>query len=246
MQTALGLGSIIQTFEVGEDTSDWGDDWVAPVGYTQSAPTFLDEALGGQQAGMGTTAVGQEAYRIFKNNTAGLDLVSASYRMSLYVQIDFGADPPSSGNFAIANGDYGAFAGQLRLNGDGSNGDIPWMASDGTSFVDTGINLTFSTPYFTEFIFDPVAQTYDVTVSRVNVAGVVQETGSASGLGYYPNAQTNGQYGKLLFHAAGSAGDVDFSVDNISVTNSIPEPATTALIIVLASGLWIASRHRKR
>jgi len=244
MGSAHGIVQITQTFEVGEDTSDWGSEWVAPAGYDGDAPTFLDESLGGFQAGEGISAVGQEAYREFKNNTAGLDLTQA-YSMSMYLQLDFGVDPPASGNFSISNGDYGANAGQIRLSGSESSGNIDWTATDyGSSLVDLGINLIFNTPYLVIFDIDPVAQTYAVTVSRVNAAGVVQETGSASGLAIDPSVFVNEQYGKLLFHVDASAGDVDFFVDNIDISSAVPEPSALATVFGLSALLCVSRRRR--
>ncbi len=238
-----GIVQLSQTFEVGEDTSDWNSSWVAP-GYQGDAPTFLDESLGGFQAGTGGSTDSQEAYREFKNNTAGLNLLEA-YTMSMYLELNFGVDIPASGNFSISNGDYGANAGQLRLNGNDGAGDIAWTASDyGSSFVDLNIDLEFDTPYLVVLDIDPVAKTYGVTVSRVNAAGVVQETGSASDLAIDPNVFINGQYGKLLFHVEGSAGEVDFTVDNINIS-SVPEPSYGLAFGAIAGAILLAGRRTR-
>lgn len=56
--STASAGTLIQTFEDGEDTSNWGSV-EHPSAWTNGAvdATFLDEALGGENAGTGASDI---------------------------------------------------------------------------------------------------------------------------------------------------------------------------------------------
>src|ERR1700743_1257849 len=109
-------GSLFDTFETGEDTSNWGASWSGGA----IANTFLDQSVGGSNAGAGTSET-QSFSRSFKNNTAGINL-SQSYIMNMFLQLDT-FDGPSGGQFEIIDGDYGTGnAGDIRVATTGTPG----------------------------------------------------------------------------------------------------------------------------
>lgn len=75
--STVSAATLVQTFEAGEDTSNWGASWTEG----DVTDTFLEQSLGGLNAGSGTSA-SQSFSRSFKDNTAGLDLASAYSRLA--------------------------------------------------------------------------------------------------------------------------------------------------------------------
>ncbi len=235
-------GQIVQTFEEGEDTSNWGADWVAPGGFSQNAPTFLDPSLGGAQAGLGSTQSGQEASRIFRNNTAGIDVATTPYTISLYVQLDLAPEGlPASGHFNVLDGAFGDYTANVRLN---YNDGVPtsWEAADGSGWQDLSISVSEAAPYRIQFTVDPINKVYSTTVSQVNSSGAIQSTATLNNLAITGNAINNHQNGVLFFHADTSAGYVDFKVDNISVS-AVPEPAELTVFTLVALGVFAVARR---
>lgn len=240
-QSAFGFGTLIQTFESGENTDDWGNSgWSAPEGFVASQPSFLSPSLGGLQAGKGSTSFGQDATRVYKFNTADMDY-TIEYNISMYVQLT-SSSIPSSGEFSIINGNYGGDSfGDIRVVSDGDG--LDWEARDDSSFLDLGIDLSANTPYLIQFTIKPESATYDVTVSEVDTSGVVQNSGSLSDLSIGANVITNDNYATLRVHANASAGTLDFEADNINISN-VPEPQTYAILIGLAALTLTAYRRR--
>ncbi len=236
--------TLVQTFEVGEDTSNWGADWVAPGQFDANAPGFMNTSVGGNQAAQASTEFGQEAHRDFRNNTAGVDVATAAYEISLLLQMD--ANPggvPASGSFYVMDGTYGEYAAGIRLI---YNAGIASAleAIDGTSWEALDVDLAVGVPYFFQFIVNPVAATYSATVSQLNGLGVVQSTATLTGLAITGNVFNNHNNGQLLFHVESSAGHVNYAVDNIRVSNIIPEPASAAML-ALAGVIMLSSARRR-
>ncbi len=98
--------TLVQTFESGEDTSNWGANWVAPGQFDANGVGFMNNSVGGNQAAQASTQFGQEAHRDFRNNTAGVDVEAEAYEISLLLQMDLnpGGASPASGNFYIIDG----------------------------------------------------------------------------------------------------------------------------------------------
>ncbi|WP_309386514.1 hypothetical protein [Cerasicoccus frondis] len=238
--SVFGFGTLIQTFESGEDTSDWGNSfWDAPAGFTATTPSFLDSSIGGAQAGYGSTSDGQDARRVYKFNTANLDYTS-EYTISLYIVLSSDSIP-SSGEFSVINGNYGGESfGDLRVVSDGDN--LDWEARDDSVFQDVGIDLAADTPYFIQFTIKPETATYDVYVAEVDTFGVVQESGSLTDLSIASYVITNDNYSTLRVHANASAGTLDFAADNINIAN-VPEPRAFA---ALAGCVALAAVWRRR
>jgi hypothetical protein len=236
--------SLQQTFEPGEDTSDWGSSWVGPSGFSTAAPGFLDPALGGTQSGFASSQFGQEASRDFRSNTVGLDTHTDSYSVSMYVQLSLDAgSTPASGYFYILDGTFGDYTANIRLtynNGSGSELD----AYGNNGWQPLNVNLDLSNPYLIQFTVDPTAATYSTTVSEVTTSGSVLSSASLTDLAITGNAINNNNNGQLLFHIEGSAGYVNMNMDNINITPaSAPEPSSAALILVaLGAFMWIKYR----
>lgn len=236
--------TLVQTFEAGEDTSNWGADWVAPGGFTSSGPGFMDPSIGGNNASFRTTEFGQQTSRDFRNNTAGVNVQSAAYEVSLLLQMNFyppGSAGPASGTFDIIDGTFGDYATNIRLT---YNAGIPSVleALDGSNWRVMDVDLAVGVPYFIQYIVNPVTATYSATVSQLNTFGVVQDTVTLTGLAITGNALNNHNNGQLFFYANTSAGFVSFQTDNIRVTNNIPEPASAALFLV--AGAVVCFRRR--
>jgi hypothetical protein len=237
--------TLVQTFEVGEDTSNWGADWVAPGSFDANATGFMNPLVGGNQAGQASTQQGQEAHRDFRNNTAGVDVEAAAYEISLLLQMDLnpGGASPASGNFYIIDGTFGEYAAAIRLNY--TEGNMSALeAVDGSSWEALDVDLAVGVPYYFRFIVDPVAATYSATVSQLNALGVVQSTATLTGLAITGNALNNHNNGQLLFHVDTSSTYVIYAVDNIRVSNIIPEPASAALVLMALAVFGVINQRR--
>lgn len=162
--------TIAQTFESGEDTSNWGSSWTGG----SVAPTFLSSSLGGVSAGTGTSA-SQTFSRTFRDNTAGLDVTSA-YTISAYVQVTT-FDGPSGGSFEIIDGAFGnANAANLGIRTETvspGNFVFHWQAKSGGVWTDLGLTLDLGAIYEFELGVDPEESEYSATVRRVTAGGVV-------------------------------------------------------------------------
>jgi hypothetical protein len=237
--------TLVQTFEAGEDTSNWGSSWQSPGGFATNGPGFMDPSIGGNNAGFRTTEFGQETSRDFRNNTAGVNVRSAAYEVSLLLQMNFhppGSAGPASGTFDIIDGTFGENATNIRLT---YNAGIPSVleALDGSSWRTVDVDLAVGVPYSIQYIVNPVTATYSVTVAQLNTLGVVQDSAILTGLAITGNALNNHNNGQLFFYANTSAGFVSYQVDNIRVTNNIPEPASAALFLV--AGAMVCFRRRQ-
>lgn len=139
--SAALAASLTQTFEAGEDTSNWGASWVNGEGVA----TFLDPSLGGQNAGTGDS--GQQTFsRSFRNNTVGLDVTEA-YSLGMYVRVD-AVNPPASGLFEIVDGSFGsANAANLGIRTEdlgGGNFAYHWQARDNSTAGRTSASISTS------------------------------------------------------------------------------------------------------
>ena len=236
--------TLVQTFEAGEDTSNWGAGWVAPGGFTLNGPGFMDPSIGGNNAGFRTTEIDQQTSRDFRNNTAGVNVQSAAYEVSLLLQMNFyppGSSGPASGVFDIIDGTFGENATNIRLS---YNVGVPTVleALDGANWRLLDVDLAVGVPYSIQYIVNPMTATYSVTVAQLNTLGVVQDSVMLTGLAITGNALNNHNNGQLLFYANTSAGFISFQTDNIRVTNNIPEPASAALFLV--AGALVCFRRR--
>jgi len=219
----IGFSQLIQTFEDGEDTSNWGASWSGG----SVTDTFLDQALGGFNAGDGTST-SQSFSRSFKNNTAGV-ILNEAYSMSMYVQLNT-FDGPDNGQFEIVDGDFGTGnAGNLRVTTTETPGEFKWQARDQNSgWLDLNIALLLSTPYLVTINVDPATFTYSTSVKETDTAGNVIATGSLADLAFDQNVINNHQNGTLLFYIQASAGGTEALVDNINIAG-VPEPSVMAL-----------------
>lgn len=237
--TTVFSGTLVQTFEDGEDTSDWASSWSGG----DVTSTFLDQALGGFNAGSGLSAT-QSFSRSFKNNTAGVD-VSQAYSLSMYVQLDT-FDGPDGGQFEIVDGDYGTGnAGNLRVTTTETPGVFKWQARDQSSgWLDLDIELSLANPYRVTISVDPSSFTYSATVQLTDTAGNVLDSGSLSNLSFDSNVINNHQNGTLLFYIQASGeGGSEVLVDNINIS-TVPEPSTVALIGVSLAAVLILRKSR--
>lgn len=234
----LGHAQLSQTFEDGEDTTNWGASWTGG-GVTA---TFLDEALGGENAGDGTSST-QSFSRSFKNNTVGLDL-SEAYSMSMYVQLNT-FDGPAGGVFEIVDGDYGTGnAGNLRVTTTGTPGVFKWQARDQNSgWLDLDIELDLANPYRVVIDVNPATFTYSATIQLTDAAGNILDTGSLSGLAFDQNVINNHQNGTLLFYIQASAGGTEAMVDNINI-GGVPEPSAVLLAGCSLTVMFLRRRWR--
>lgn len=240
--TSLSQGAAItQTFEPGEDTSNWGPGSVWQGGSTTS--TFLDSSLGGLNAGGGASST-QGFVRPFRDNTVGIDVTTA-YTISMYIEVAT-FDGPSGGQFEIIDGSFGsANAANVRIRTENlGDGDYiyHWEAKDAGSWVDMGIDMVLGTPYRVEFAINPETFTYSPTINLVSTTGAILETGSLSNLDFDQNVINNGQNGELRFYIQASAGGTGAAVDDINITN-IPEPALPG--IIASATLALALRRRR-
>lgn len=248
--------TLVQTFEVGENTTPtWGDDWVAPSGYNGQGDPFLHSTLGGSHAGTGSSQYGQQASRLFRNNTAGLDVVlgnqpgatASAYTVSMYLQLSLDIDEPDSGTFHVIDGNYGESAVDIRIDRFARGSDFAWQVKNagGNYTTLSGVGFSFGTPYFISFTVNPEASTASVSVAEVTPTGTIVEQGSLQNFSVGGTVFSNGNNGQLLFHIEGSAGIAHFSVDNIIITDAIPEPASAALLGALAAAGFVATRRRR-
>lgn len=249
--------TLTQTFEVGEDTTPaWGSNWVAPQGYNGLGTPFLHADLGGSHAGNGTTANGQEASRSFRDNTVGLDVIlgnqpgatASTYTVSMYVQLAVPVSPPASGAFHIIDGNYGERAVDIKIAGYADGGPFFWQVKNGDSSYATlsTVPFAFNTPYFISFTVNPTTATSSVTVAKVDALGVIDKQESLHDISIGGSVLSNGNNGQLFFHIEGSAGVAGFGVDNIVITDAIPEPASASLLGALAAAGLAATRRRAR
>ena len=228
--------SISQTFEAGEDTTNWGSTWTG--GSTVS--TFLDPGFGGISAGGGASLT-QSFSRNFRNNTAGLD-VETPYMISMYVQVD-SFDGAAGGLFEIVDGSYGSNnAANLRILTVAPD-QYKWQARDNNSgWQDVGMTLLLTDPYRVELTVDPASFTYSATVSSVDGSGGVIQSATLNNLAFDQNVINNNANGNLLFYIQANAGGTDVRVDNINI-QSIPEPAMPLVAGSLAVA-WTLARRR--
>lgn len=241
----VSFAALQQTFEDGEDTTNWGNA-EHPSTWTNGSvdDTFLDMALGGENAGTGSSQT-QGFSREFKYNEGGVD-VTDPYSMSMYFQI-VSFDTPDGGEFYILDGNFGAEnTGNIRLVADGEGGYV-WQAKNGgqndwDDFAD--ITFALDQPYWVEFSIDPDALKYSVTLQAVDSAGNIQETETLFDLSFENTIIQNGNNGKLTFHIQASGGSANVQVDNINI-QGVPEPTSAAL---LAGGMVVllARRNRRR
>lgn len=238
--------TLVQTFEAGEDTSNWGANWVAPGGFTQNAAGFLDSSLGGSQAGSGSTSLGQEASRNFRNNTVGLDVDTDSYSVSMYLKLVLDGSGPASGHFFVLDGAFGDYTGNIRISYDASGALSGLEAADGSDWDALNVTLDASSPYQIQFTVDPIAKTYSTTVSEVDASGAVLSSDTLNNLAITGNAINNHQNGQLVIHADTSAGTVGFEVDDISIQSAAaPEPASMAVFALGTTVMLIVIKRRR-
>ncbi|MFC5051420.1 hypothetical protein ACFPK9_12470 [Rubritalea spongiae] len=238
-QAAILHAAISQTFETGEDTSNWGSGstW-SGLGITAS--TFLDSSIGGSSSGFGDHNV-QNYSRSFQNNTEGLVVSTDTYEMSMYLIFDQFDVSSGSGKFEVFDGDYGSSTANLKVD---STAGMEWQVNDGGSWVNLGLTAQVGSIYHISYIVDPTGGTYSASVAEVDTFGVVQGSSvSTSGVDFQSsNAVGNNQSGKLGFHIDVSSATVDFRVDNINI-DAIPEPSTTAFGM---SALLVGLLRRRR
>lgn len=236
----LGLAQLSQTFEAGEDTSNWGASWTG--GGTTA--TFLSTSFGGLVAGDGASDT-QSFSRSFKDNTTGISMSSA-YTMSMYVQLNT-YDGPSGGQFEIVDGDFGTGnAGDIRVTTTATPGVFKWQARDNNSgWLDLNIEMSLSNPYHVVIAVDPSTFTYSAMVQLTDTDGNVLDSGSLSNLAFDQNVINNHQNGNLLFYIQASAGGTEAMVDNINI-DGVPEPSTYALLGLAGAGAIIVLYRRKR
>jgi hypothetical protein len=244
LATALGIltcssvfgATLSQTFESGEDTSNWG-----PSGWSGGAidETFLTLSFGGTAAGGGASQT-QGFDRVFRDNTVGLDVKDA-YTISMYVQVD-AFDGPSGGLFEIIDGAYGSNnAANLRIFTEEVEPGVyeyHWQARDASNqWLDLNIDMDLGTPYHVELSINPATFTYSATVQSVTSGGVVLQTGQVTGLSIDQNVFNNNANGDLRFYIQASAGGTSALVDNINITG-VPEPS---VIMLACGGFWVLS-----
>lgn len=233
---AMAFSQLVQTFEAGEDTSNWGASWTGGG----TTPTFLSASFGGTTAGDGVSD-SQSFSRSFKNNTAGIDL-SKPYTISVYVQIN-AFDGTAGGQFQIIDGDFGTGnAANLQVATVAPN-VFEWQARDNTNgWQDLGIAMDLETPYHVVLTVNPSTFTYSATVQHTDTDGNVLQSGALTGLAFDTNVINNHQNGNLDFYVQASDGGTVAFVDNINI-DAIPEPSTYALT---AGGLATLLCVRKR
>ncbi|RYD60789.1 MAG: PEP-CTERM sorting domain-containing protein [Verrucomicrobiaceae bacterium] len=236
----VGAATIVQTFEDGEDTTNWGSTWTGGA----IAPAFLDASAGGENAGGGGSLT-QSFSRTFRDNTAGLD-ITTGYSIRMDVQVD-SFDGAANGLFEIVDGAYGnGNAANLRIFTEdlgGGNYAYHWQARDNIQgWLDLGLTLDLGDPYQVEFVIDPESFTYSAAVRALDGGGNVVNSALLTGLAFDQNVINNGQNGNLLFYIQASAGGTDARVDNINI-ESVPEPSVPVGIAMTTLAL---SLRRKR
>ncbi|MDF3128888.1 hypothetical protein P0Y35_06750 [Kiritimatiellaeota bacterium B1221] len=239
--------ALVQTFESGEDTSNWGSDWVAPGGWTTSNTPFLDPSLGGSSIGAGSTADGQNAHRDFSSNTAGLDTVNGSYTTSMYLNItSFGQSIPD-GSFYVIDGDYdqGGSANVVQLRIIGSNNQWEYFDYNGT-WTSTGVSWSLGDINYIEYSIDNTNQSYNFTISEVDSFGAVVNNNTTSISGIKSGTPNSNQKGTLTYHFETSGGTAVFGVDNINIA-VVPELSSILCTSLAMAGLvlskWIKQRR---
>ncbi|MGC4014136.1 MAG: hypothetical protein QM755_06390 [Luteolibacter sp.] len=235
-----GAATVSQTFEAGEDTTNWGSTWNGG----STVPAFLDPSAGGLLAGGGASN-SQSFSREFRNNTAGLD-ITTDYSIAMDIQVNT-FDGPSNGQFEIVDGSYGSGnAANLRIftldEGDG-NYSFHWQARDNNAgWQDLGITMNLGSIYHVQLSIDPDAFTYSAVVSLVDSGGNVLNTSSLADLAFDQNVIGNHQNGSLLYYIQASSGGSSVFVDNINI-QSVPEPES--FIAVLGASAVFAFKRRQ-
>ncbi|MEM1060250.1 MAG: PEP-CTERM sorting domain-containing protein [Verrucomicrobiota bacterium] len=243
--TTASAQSLTQTFEPGEDTTDWGN---AGFSSPLTSPTFLDEPIsspfGGTTAGGGET-IPQNYTRQFRNNTVGLDVEDDAYTIALYVQLDLFSGDGSSAQFQIFDGSFGNNnTANIRIEQAAST--FQWQARNASNvWQDVGITMEFGEAYYVQMFIDPVGLTYDVLIANVNPNGSVVSSASLNDLTISGQVITNDANGTLsFFNFASGTDNVGTRVDNITIVQGvIPEPATGSLLLLTGLGLL---RRRRR
>lgn len=240
--------NLYDTFETGEDTSNWGASWTGGT----TTNTFLDSSFGGQLAGIGTSS-GQSFSRAFKNNTAGINL-SQTYYMSMFIQLNT-FDGPSGGQFEVVDGDFGSGnAGDIRVTTTATPNVFTWQARDQNSgWQNLGLNMSLGSPYQVLISVDPADFTYSATVNSVDSDGNILSTATLSNLAFDQNVINNHQNGTLLYYIQASSGGTEAIVDNITIssmpisTTATPEPSSIALAAGgLATIVFLKNRVARR
>ncbi len=232
---------LVQTFEAGEDTSNWGSP-----GFTNGQITsgFLDPSVGGLNAG-GNASTTQSFSRSFRNNTVGLD-VKSNYSISMYLQVD-SFDGAVGGDFQIIDGAFGTGnAADLRIETEEvspGNFVYHWQARDNNNgWEDMGIDLTLGDPYRIVLDISPATNTYSAMVGAVDSSGNLLDWVTLNNLAFDSNVINNGQNGTLLFNIVSSGGGDTIRVDNIGIAGA-PEPGR---ILLISGGLFALSLVRRR
>jgi hypothetical protein len=233
-----GAATLVQTFESGEDTSNWGSSWTSGT----VTNTFLSSSLGGVSAGSGGSA-SQSFSRSFRNNTAGLD-VTSDYTISAYVQVN-SFDGAAGGSFEIIDGAFGsANAANLGIRTETVSPGVfifHWQAKNAGVWTDLGITMDLGAIYQFELGVDTLDSEYSATVRRVTAGGFELESASLASLAFDSNVISNGQNGNLLFYIQAAAGGADVLVDNINI-QTVPEPF--APVMALGGALMLLRRRR--
>jgi len=240
MAISASAQTLTQTFESGVDTSNWGSTGVAPGQFDLNGPFFMNPLIGGNNAALASTQFGQEAQRDFRNNTGGVNVQSSAYEISLLLQMDLnpGGSSPASGNFYVMDGTFGEYAAALRLIYNAGN-PTAFEVNNGGNWVAMDVDLAIGVPYYIQFIVDPTLASYSATIAQVNPFGIVQDSATLTGLGIAGNVLGNHNNGQLLFHVDTSSSYVRYAVDNIRVSNSIPEP-TSAMFILMGAAIFLS------
>lgn len=229
---------LIQTFETGEDTLNWGSDW----NNGSISGSFLEPSLGGSFAGSGESN-GQSFWREFRNNSAGID-ITLPYTASMYVQLN-AFDGPTGGQFEIIDGAFGsANTANLRIDTRSLSPGVfsyYWQAKDNGSWQDIGVEFELATAYRVDLAIDPTSFTYSAFVAQITPSGTMLNSGSLVDLGFDPNVITNHQNGELRFFVQSSAGGTVALVDNINI-EGVPEPS----VIMLAAMTTLFTLRRRR
>jgi hypothetical protein len=238
---ALGVSmpsqaAVTQTFEPGEDTSNWGSSGWSNLNTNSSG--FLDPSLGGSTAGASN---GQQlCKRDFRNNTDGLNL-DASYSLSMYFQID-APNPRTNFEFQAYDGNNGnEYAAIARVNN-----NLQWQVGGANgSWTNIGLTMVDNAFYRVIFNVDPNIRRYDVTVARVSSTGEVIESASIENRPSNQNIFQNNNNGQLGFFLQ-TQNNPSFKVDNINIQQGdqvIPEPHSLTLLLIPSCYLL---RRRRR
>lgn len=237
-------GDLYQTFESGEDTSNWNSTW--SNGTVVSG--FLDSSLGGLNAGSGDSS--QQTYSRDFSHAPGIIDVTQPYYISLYVQVDT-ANLPADGQFDIIDGQYGSRAADVHVGLE--DGQLVWQTGLNNSYQDIGLNASLANPYWIMMAVDPTAKTYSVTVAAVDTLGnVLGSPVTVNNLAGDQNAFNNHANGNLTVYLQASAGSASIRVDNLHLSDSpisttaTPEPSTMALTAAGFAAVFYLKRSRSQ